>query len=142
MPYHLNAKTGNPNLCRAKNCTLEHFETKEEAQKFGAPKETVGDKLDHAVTKVEEELVKDSAFTEAKQEGASDAKAEVIAEKEAAKVEEVRSMVENGPDPTYRDGNSPLPHSRPRSTKATRALNQIKKDIQVISSKFKKTRSS
>lgn len=31
MAYHINAKTGNPNVCRSASCELPHYETKEAA---------------------------------------------------------------------------------------------------------------
>lgn len=61
--YHLNPTTGNPNVCRSKSCELEHFESKEAA--LAAKPE---DRLTEALGKVKEELAKDKATTEAREE--------------------------------------------------------------------------
>lgn len=62
MQYHINEKTGNPNVCRSKTCELPHFATKEEAlASKTASSETLAEKAEHAVEKVREELAEDKA---------------------------------------------------------------------------------
>lgn len=73
--YHVNPKTGNPNICRSKACELEHFQTREEA--LDRPS------LDKATDAVKKELAKDEAVEENKASGKITTENLTLSEKES-----------------------------------------------------------